>query len=66
MGSRRRNGPLTLAFAGCSGDCRPAILTGVIAGWLMAHLLLGGVAADVFRQVVDGQEVPDCLTTPSS
>jgi hypothetical protein len=32
----------------------------------MAHLLLGGLAADAFRDVVEEQEVPDCLTTPLS
>ena len=61
---RCRNSPLTVPFAGCWRGCRPAILTGVIAGWLMAHLLLGGLAADAFRDVVEEQEVPGCLTRP--
>jgi hypothetical protein len=38
----------------------------VIVGWLMAHLLLGGMAADAIWNVIEEQEVPDCLTRPSS
>jgi hypothetical protein len=38
----------------------------VIVGWLMAHLLLGGMAADAFWNAVEEQEVPDWLTKPSS
>ncbi len=62
-----------LVVAATLGRRRFRLLGGLTAGAAAAaaaaagiFYLLGGLAADAFRDVVEEQEVPDCLTRPSS